>query len=147
MAVSRVHVRAHPGERAYDRMVAALRGLMKDGPVSGHPGVDVYAAAVFRLGILPRPAQNGDDAVQVAGDARGGQQLDRVHAPHEGPRGAKHLRGAETSSLDGHAERGEAFSVRGVGVAAVLEHPVQQLRAPVHGGGHHHVGPALESRG
>ena len=56
MAVSRVHVRAHPGERAYDRMVAALRGLMKDGL---SPGVRVLTSTPppASLGILPRHSE------------------------------------------------------------------------------------------
>ena len=84
--------------------------------------------------------------MEVAGDARGGQKLDRVHAADQRPRGFQHLRRAQTPGFDRHAQGRETLSISRVGVAAVLEHPVQELRAAVHGGGHDHVGPPFEPR-
>ena len=43
MAVSRVDVGAHTGQRAYDPVVATLRSLVKHGSVPGHARVDVDA--------------------------------------------------------------------------------------------------------
>jgi hypothetical protein len=43
VAVSRVDVGTHTGQRAYDTVVATLRSLVKHGSVPGHARVDVDA--------------------------------------------------------------------------------------------------------